>query len=676
MPSVRSISAPASARMAAIFAVLFFFFWASTSTTAAQSAAGDIQGTIVDTAGTVLPGVTVTITNTATNATREAITADEGTFVAPGLPVGPYEVQASRDGFATRRQPNLRLQPGQVITLRLELGVARAPETITVADAPPMVEPTRTQLSSFVTPTEIEHLPVRDRNAVAFALIMPGVMPVNRVLWDGYDGGGPLFAAPTWISQEATQGIRVSTSAYAAEYGRALGGIVEVVTKAGSNETEGSVFGMTGSGANQFGGSAGGPLARNRHFAYGIYDDLRYAPEHDRRLFLAKTDHQLAETHRLSLRYSSRGWRIGQGAGSLADGSSRTFSATATSAIGSTLVNEARVHAGRDREDLLGEADMNRFQVADTLIWVRGAHKVKTGFDMQLDRPYVGEYSLFAQDEWHVDPELTVNLGLRYDAQTFSGLDASAIRSDYNNFGPRLGIAWAPLGRAFVVRGGYGLVYGSTPWPILRSPIIALDTEYRSPRVHQAGTGFEWEWMPNTAISVNYLMIRGDRFPRAAAFSERTTESRYDGLAIEMTRRFAQGHQYRVSYTLAKTDGQMSDIFGTGRHRFAGSVILSSNRFADRFSGVLESVVRDWTLSGIYTGQSGVGSSVPAWVSLDSRIARDIALKRGTRVTVLWEAFNLLDRSNYTFWSPTYDVLTAQLRVDGRRTQVAARLSF
>jgi len=656
-----------------IFAVLF---WTSTSTTAstaaAQSPAGDIQGTIVDAAGVVLPGVTVTITNTATDATREVFTDDSGAFSAPGLPVGPYEVQASLQGFATRRQPALVLQVGQVITLRLELGVAQSPETITVAGTPPMLETTKTQVSSVISSTEIEHLPVRDRNAVSFAPITPGVRRdslFNHILWDGHQRSH-MFV-PQWISQEATQGIRVSTNAYTAEYGRALGEIIEVVTKSGSNELNGSVFGTNGSGANQFGGSAGGPLARNRHFAYGIYDDLRDAPAHDQHLFLAKTDHQLSDMHRLSLRYTSEQWRVGRETTAVADGWARGFGATATSVIGSALMNEARFHVGRDHEaiELVRDASVNRFQFADTLTWLRGAHKLKAGFDMYLDRPDMGEYSLFAQDEWHVDRAITVNLGVRYDAQTFSGVDAISLRSDYNNFGPRLGIAWAPVGRAFVFRGGYGIVHGQAPWRIVAS-VPAIDAEYRTPRVQQASTGFEWEWMPNTAVAVDYLMVRGGRL------AQTVTRSRYDGVTMEMTRRFAQGHQYRLSYTLAKAEGQMFDAVEPGRHRFAGSVIVSSNRIADRFSGFLESAVRDWTLSAIYTAQSRGGSSAPAWFSLDPRVARDIDLKRGTRVTLLWEAFNLLGRSNQTFWDPTYDFLWTQPHIDRRTTQVAARLSF
>ena len=99
----------------------------------AQSATGDIQGTVVDQSGAVLPGVTVTVTNTATGVQREAVTDAAGRFAAPGLQVGPYEVTAALQGFATRRQENLRVQIGETNTLRLELGVAALADTITVS---------------------------------------------------------------------------------------------------------------------------------------------------------------------------------------------------------------------------------------------------------------------------------------------------------------------------------------------------------------------------------------------------------------------------------------------------------------------------------------------------------------------------------------------------------------
>ena len=659
---------------------LLLFFWASTSAAAAQSPTGDIQGTVVSASGSVLAGVTVTITNTATGLARETLTDTSGVFAAPGLPVGPYEVEASLQGFATRRQPDLLLQVGQPITVRLELRDARAPETITIAGTAPMLEPRRSQVSSAITSAEVEHLPVRGRNALNLAALAPGVFMFDRVVWDGHERSHPV-ASPSWISQEATHGLQVSTNSYMAEYGRATAGIISLVTKSGSNQLDGSVFGLRGNGVNQFGGAAGGPLARNRHFAYGIYDGVR-EKAYEQRLLLAKTDHALSDAHRLSLRFSSDSPEFGRGSASAIEGSANAFSAAAMSAFGSTLVNEARVLLGRDRYTgaPFSDASVTRFQFADTLTWLRGAHKLKAGVDAQRDRPYVSEYAVFVQDEWRVDEELTANFGIRFDAQTFA-------QSDSNNFGPRLGLAWAPAGTSFIVRGGYGIVYGHTPWAIA-AVANALDVNYENPRVHQASTGFEWEWMPHSVLAVSYLMARGDRLPRAnAGVYDSTGRSQYHGVAVDLTRRFAQGHQYRLSYTLGTIDDAMPDAFEAARRqRLMVSVIVSSNRIADRFSGLLESVVKDWTLSAIYTAQKG--ARPPAWISLDPRIARDIGLKRGTRVTVFWQAFNLLGRPNSAVASDMlFGLAGTQFLVDplfgpalgqpdARAMQLAVRFSF
>ena len=936
----------ASARIAA--AVLAILFSLATSTTTAQSATGEVQGTVVNGAGAVLAGVTVTVTNTANGFAREAFTDHTGFFAAPGLPPGHYELQASAQGFATRRQPSLTVQVGQVITLRLELGVAPAPETITVADPPPMVETTRSQVSSVIVSTEVENLPLRGRNALRLPLIVPGVAAdisggdvsvagqhgtFNRIIIDGADHSRPV-GVYNWISQEATYGVQVNTSSYTAEYGRAAAGIVQLVTKSGSNELSGSAFAFRGTGGNsttnQFGATAGGPVVRDRHFGFAVYEGGRHAAENtvslnvppttpsdattraalnrlgsfaapwerrqDRDWLLAKTDHHISDAHRLAFRYQAETF-AGRGldpideqaapeAARTTDTSAHAFTATAASTLGATLFNEARVHLGRSREtggavdapqatirqdgsDVLriggntfssGNATVKRVQVADTLTWLRGAHTLKTGFDVAFDRivsavpgnfsgayvfntlasfsrgipsasgdtytqafervgtagrtarPNVGEYSLFAQDEWRVNQEVTINAGLRYDAQTIAqpdahtpdaqlaaaGIDTSSIRTDYNNFGPRIGFAWTPPATRFVVRGGYGIVYGLTPWPMvaaahaynglnvqtitvrgasgdplpafpnrfaslpsgagLRPTIVAFDATYQNPRVQQASAGFDWEWMPNTAFAVNYLVMRGDHLPRATDRNigspgpyvnfarvisyESTAQSRYHGVTMEMTRRFSQGHQYRLSYTMGRVNDTVPDAtvlvpeslddrkFASNpvavdsdrspgrndhRHRFVGTFIYDSNRFADRFDGLRQTLFSDWMLSAIYTTQTGGPFSayvtgdtngdgnrlndlapgttrhqhrLPAWNSLDPRLARNIELKGKARVTLIWEAFNLLNRSNHTAVNDTmYLLVDTQLRVnplfgqtlgwrEPRVMQLAARVSF
>ncbi len=120
------------------------------STVQAQTTTGEIQGTVADQSGALIPGVSVTVANTATGVMRELVTDADGRFAAPGLQVGPYEVTAALQGFATRRQEGLRVQLGETVTLRLELGVAAVADTITVSGTPPVLETTRSQMSSTV----------------------------------------------------------------------------------------------------------------------------------------------------------------------------------------------------------------------------------------------------------------------------------------------------------------------------------------------------------------------------------------------------------------------------------------------------------------------------------------------------------------------------------------------
>lgn len=611
------------------------------SPAAAQSPTGDVQGVVVDASGAAVPAVAITVTNTATGAERALATDERGRFAAPGLQVGPYEVTAARDGFATRRQEGLRVQIGETITLRLELGVARLADTLTVAGSPPTIEATRSQVSSVVSAPAIANLPVNGRNVLDLVLLTRAVTrdvragdlsvagqrgTLNSLVVDGADSNNTFFGqtlgragsgrAPYLFSQEAVQELQVNASGYSAEYGRAAGAVISAVTKSGTNRFSGSAFEFYRDDAlaantpmneslgrpkgpsrhNQFGGVLGGPLVENRHFFLASYDGLRstepnevfldvppalprdaftglalqrLAPlarrwerTQDQDVFLAKTDHQLTGSHRLALRYNHQDF-VGEGfeAGGPqtpveSTGASKVYTRSFNAAVGSVLrpalLNEARVQWARDRES--GEANsanpqadvrqggtlvlrigrnafspretrLDRLQVADTLTYVRGAHKLKAGVDLQFDdirddfpanfggvyvfqtlagfgrgtptaagdtytqafpgadttgprsRPDSREYAVFVQDEWRAGEALTLNAGLRYDLQTFAqppvrnpdaqlsaaGIDTSVVPTDKNNLAPRVGIAWAPPERRYALRAAYGWFYGRTP---------------------------------------------------------------------------------------------------------------------------------------------------------------------------------------------------------------------
>jgi hypothetical protein len=179
-----------------------------TSQAAAQSATGSIEGTVVDQSGAVLPGVTVTVTQTQTGLVRSVVTDEQGIFRAPLLPVGAYEMTADLAGFQTRKQGDLRLTIGQVLTLQVEMAVAAVSETVQVGAATPVLETSRSQVSSTVGETAVQNLPVNGRNFIDFALLTPGVTKdvrtgdisfagqrgtLNSLVVDGADNNNTFF---------------------------------------------------------------------------------------------------------------------------------------------------------------------------------------------------------------------------------------------------------------------------------------------------------------------------------------------------------------------------------------------------------------------------------------------------------------------------------------------------
>src|SRR5947208_20194 len=286
------------------------------------AAGGAIEGTITDESGAVLPGVNVTIRNTGTGIVRETHTDAAGVFRAPLLPVGTYEVTAALTGFATTKRPSLTLGIGQVLRADLTLKVASAQEEITVTAEAPVIEATRTHQASTVGERAVSNLPVNGRNFIDFVLTTPGVArdvrggdisfagqrgTLNSLVIDGADNNNTFFGqtlgrtgsgrAPYQFSQDAVQEFQVNRNAYSAEYGRAGGAVINVVTKSGTNDFHGSAFEffrdkslnantwankvrttISPKGAfriHQFGGSLGGPLQKDKAFFFFSYDGQR-----------------------------------------------------------------------------------------------------------------------------------------------------------------------------------------------------------------------------------------------------------------------------------------------------------------------------------------------------------------------------------------------------------------
>lgn len=508
--------------------------------------------------------------------------------------------------------------------------------------------------------------------------------------------------------------------------------------------------------------------------------------------------------------------------------------------------------------------NIRRGEFGDTITFVHGRHSIKTGFNALVDRianffpgnfsgaytfnslegfgcdlngggascftgpdasdrfvqafagsgtsgpttnPNFQEYSAFAQDEWRIRNDLTLNFGLRYDLDLIAqppvlnpsaslaaaGIATNKIHNDVANFGPRIGIAWNPLGNKLVVRTGYGIFYGRTPSitvgtafsnnalnvqtltftganipqypntmcgaptdsPSCAAPtggtagvpsIYVFQRNYHEPNVQQANLGIEYQIQPTMSVQINYLWVKGTHltrtrdinlqgpetptviglvgstqtftvnritqprpiagFARIAEF-ESSANSTYNGLTIQVNKRFSHNYQFLASYTYGKViddnpdatsvvpfsfdDAKMvQDPLDLGgdrgpgvndqRHRFVFSPIWDLNSYASNLSPVARYLLGGWQLSAIFTAQSGQPYSglvnfdlngdsnsrtdrtpglgrdtfyLPNFVSLDPRITKSIPITERVKAQLILEAYNAFNRVNYTSVSTT-----------------------
>lgn len=318
-------------RPSARIAVLISLLLAGVATAYAQGGnQGAIEGTVTDQSGAVVQGAELTATHTATGTAFNTTSKEDGFFEFPLLPVGIYDVVAKKQGFTVVTAKDLKLTVGAKLTLRLELKVGATSETVVVTGEAPVVETTRTEMSATVDDRAVSNLPTNGRNFIDFVLLTPGVNrdvrggdlsfagqrgTLNSLTVDGTDNNNTFFGqtlgrtgsgrAPYQFSQDAVQEFQVNTNGYSAEYGRAGGAVINVVTKSGTNAFHGTAFEFfrdralnandpiydlqlasaiaagrarpikPGYHFNQFGGNIGGPIVRNRAFFFFDYDGQR-----------------------------------------------------------------------------------------------------------------------------------------------------------------------------------------------------------------------------------------------------------------------------------------------------------------------------------------------------------------------------------------------------------------
>jgi len=298
--------------------LLAFFFAASAFAQSGNE--GSIEGFITDPSDAVISGANVTARNIHTAAIYRAVTDDDGRFRFLVLPVGSYEVVAEHPGFATLVDKDVEVVVGAKVNLPLKLPLASQTQRVEVNVETPLVEPTRTGVSSTIDERSIANLPVNGRNFNDFIVLAPGVIrgPIlmnfgsgipsvggqrsfSMTLVDGAENA-PAYSAPFGpgiqpyqFSLEVVREFQVNTNSYSAELGHAGNGLISVVTKSGTNDLHGTLFwyfrdkGLNATDlirkinsqpkeplhVHQFGGAAGGPILRNKLFFFAGYDAQR-----------------------------------------------------------------------------------------------------------------------------------------------------------------------------------------------------------------------------------------------------------------------------------------------------------------------------------------------------------------------------------------------------------------
>lgn len=952
----------------------------------ARQGVSGLRGRVVDQQKGVLPGVTLTVTHRESGVTRETVTGSDGSFSVPALVPGPYRVTAELAGFNRYQFEELQLRVGSTAQLEVVLQVGGLTESVTVTSEAPQVDLTSTEVGGSVATAELTNLPSGNRNFTGFVALLPGVVynptsdsSSDNVNINGQHGSGVVYlmdgasnnddlrggsaGAQARTPLEAIQEFQVVTNQFDAAYGGATAGVINAVSKQGTNRVRGSAFGyFTNQGLTakdffveqqgldkpeasrkQWGGTVGGPIVRDRmHFFFSFersdLDEGRsrvYPTRPDKSFtatqetnsfnYLGRIDHQLGSGANYSVRAL---WDHQPNYNQvLGDGTKDTLyiekdddvtlvgtfnwitSPTQLLTLRGSYVQERPDRgmpqyfeapwseappmldflsyydqAGNDYADV---REMKVYGFESQFTWFLpgrvGSHDVKMGTQYQLGehlrndqrftngsfafatdldfnpadpRTYPERLTIrvpgrarlltrthsigaFVHDKWQATPNLTLNIGVRYDLHVspFRNnwnpffADPGAYPIDTNNFQPRVGFAYNMGGRS-VIRGGYGLFYekqwidrfetfqlnrvfsdsfiaqfptnAADPGPsngrlptnpfLVNGPVVnrtLLDQMFPPgsfsrntgdvyidnpdrilPAQHQATVGYERQIRDNLSFAIDYVHswnrnqpIRYNFNAPVRANTSRTgpirrvdflglasqlglspfnddvytyqyvASSQYDGVAMQLEKRFSGYWSGRVSYSIgyargntsglptAVNDFQVLDAANLDRNEgptnydrrhtlslsgrldlpalkgvtlaatarmMSGSpfTVFDSSTDADQ-NGVLLDPLPAGSYSG--AGENGItvesdggrnGAYGPRFLQVDVRAGYRVRLPADRTVDLFAEVFNLTNRANFN--NPTGDrrsgnfLVPTSLRGGGfpRQLQLGVRLGF
>src|SRR5256885_3059309 len=282
----------------------------ATSPLRAQVGAGQLTGRVTDAGGAAVPGATVSATSVDTGASRRTVSSSAGIYTLAGLPPGRYRIVIELAGFRTARREGVRIETGETIRLDFELTVGDISESVIVTADAPVLRRATGSLGDVVSQEKIVALPLNGRSFITLAALAPGVaLPpgsqfpringgrprTNEYLFDGISVLQPEPGqVPVFPVIDAIQEFRIESNSPPAEFGRFNGGVINLTTKSGANTLHGTGFEFLRNEAlnarnffqsasptgpeyrrNQFGGTLGGPLVRNRTFFFVDYQGQR-----------------------------------------------------------------------------------------------------------------------------------------------------------------------------------------------------------------------------------------------------------------------------------------------------------------------------------------------------------------------------------------------------------------
>src|SRR4051794_31447979 len=292
---------------------------------AAQAVTGTILGAVRDSRGGGLPGASVVLVNQDTGFSRTFTTDGSGEYTAPLMPTGTYTVTAEMSGFKKISLSNVHVGVDQKVRSDIKLELGQMSEAVTIQAETPLIQSSSSELGATIGQEQIEALPLNGRNFVSLTRTIPGVLRPppganidgagslawragsgfsanghrardNNYLLDGVDNNETwLQTVVVFPSVDALDEFKLQTSTYSAEFGRSLGGVVNIQIKSGSNAFHGSAYDFNRNDAfdannffnnragrpkpdfkqNQFGGTLGGPIYKNKTFFFGDYQGLR-----------------------------------------------------------------------------------------------------------------------------------------------------------------------------------------------------------------------------------------------------------------------------------------------------------------------------------------------------------------------------------------------------------------